>query len=144
MDNALLLIVGRTTDKAYLSACKKAASRQHNIFFLGEIKDMLPIYAHSDFVVRSDPDFRIGRTIFEGLYAGCGAILPGSDDDVNTTQELIPFKERVFCYAPGDFEAFAEQLKQCEKLARPKRTYESNVPEYIQSVTDFLLGSISS
>jgi hypothetical protein len=143
MENALLLIVGRTTDKAYLSACKKAASRHHNIFFLGEIADMIPIYAHSDFIIRSDPDFRIGRTVFEGLYAGCGTILPGSDADINTARELIPFKDRVCFYAPGNLEAFAERLRQCEKLARPKRTYESNVTEYIQSVTDFLLGSIA-
>lgn len=142
-ENAQLLILGKTTDPSYLAACKAAAQNAPNIHFLGEIENMLPIYRHTDYVIRGDPDFRIGRTVFEGLFAGCDTILPGRDGDFMRFADLSRFEDRVFFYSPGDTEALARLFGNCAQRDRPERTYHSNVPIYIQAITEFLQRSLN-
>ena len=72
------------------------------IEFHGEEKDINRIYALSDYIIRGEIDFRIGRTIFEALYADCDVILPSSDKEIEREKDLRVLRDKVHIYTPRD------------------------------------------
>ena len=97
---AKLLIVGAGNPLYAKHYRSLANDNGDTIVFLGrmEFQEVIKIYAVSDFVVRGDPDFRIGRTIYEALYAGCNLIIPGNINDLDLETGLQPFASRIFFY----------------------------------------------
>ncbi len=144
LSDALLLIVGQGYNSAYRKLCKKAAENDKRVLFLGEVKDMAPIYLFTDFVLRGDPDFRIGRTVFEGLYSGCGTILPGKQKDIDRISEFKRFKEKISVYHPRNLEDLIIAFQECETKPRSKRVFESNTDEYSNNFYNFITRSLSS
>jgi glycosyltransferase involved in cell wall biosynthesis len=114
LDDALLLIVGpgNTTNlRYYITLAKSGANK---ILFLGRLnyEEVNEIYAISNFVVRGDPDFRIGRTTFEALFSGCHVIIPGTDEDVRQEKNLQLFKSKILLYTPADKVSLTEIFKK--------------------------------
>lgn len=144
LSNSILLIVGDSNDKKYISYCKKIASKSSMIHFLGEIQDVGQIYYLSDFILRGDKSFRIGRTIYEGLYSGCSVIIPGTQDDVNQCEELRYFGNRVYTYNPSDVNDFSSVLKNCIASPLPSsKIYMSNIDQFNKCFKEFIVKSLT-
>jgi len=138
--NSMLLIVGGSDQIKYQLECQKIASSSNNIYFTGEIRDIGKIYYISDFIVRGDPDFRIGRTIFEGLYSGCTLILPGSTKDIEECHELIPFKNQIYTYLPRNLNELKMLFQSCDKITIGKnKNYISNSLEFAKYLNKFII-----
>lgn len=142
LENSILLVVGNESDKKYSQKCRKLSLGQEIVCFLGEINDINKIYYLSDFILRGDPDFRIGRTIFEGLYSGCGIILPGSQEDIDGYQEFSPFKEKIYPYKPRDINDMVRVLKICNNINVWPKEYKSNAKEYAKKMNEFICNHI--
>lgn len=136
-DNARLLIVGRG-EKDYESLCRRIAFQDKRIIFWGEEQDILKIYSVSDYILRGEAYQCIGRTIYEGLYAGCKVIIPAETDKHHRMFEYDSFKESIFFYEPRNE---AELLILLERLSTHKITdkyYRSNAREHAGSFRAFI------
>lgn len=139
LDRSILLVVGSEADKKYSQECRKLSQGyqgEERVRFLGEINDINKIYYISDFIVRGEPDFRIGRTILEGLYSGCGVILPVEQNDVY--EEFSYFKEKIYRYKPRDINDMVRVLKICNNDVVEKKEYKSNAIEYTKKMNEFI------
>jgi hypothetical protein len=106
--NAVLLIVGGGP-KNFIEQLKSVESASNGaVVYVGEIPDLQStgFFAKIDYLVRGEAFFCTGRTVYESLYSGSGVIVPGLPSDVAQDEVLSEFKERVFCYPPGDFPKF--------------------------------------
>ena len=128
LKDAILLIVG-TGNTRYLDYCRSLAkTMEDKILFLGmfEYKDVQKIYAVSDFVLRGDPDFRLGRTTYEALYAGSGVVLPGTEEDLSTEPDLQDFSASILFYKPGNVKSLAAAMEHANKSK--SRNISNNTP----------------
>lgn len=141
-EDAVLLVIGRGEDTKYVNLCKEMAKGCPNVFFLGHVREMDLVYLHSDFVVRGDPDFRMGRTTLEGIFAGCQVILPGNREDVARTAELKDFGDRIIPYPPGDEKALAQIFAKADQKIGTARQLLSNLDEYSTRFSGFLKESL--
>jgi glycosyltransferase involved in cell wall biosynthesis len=138
---AKLYIIGSGNIR-YFNYCKSLAANTESINFLGELQPnaMMELYAKSDFVLRGDPDFRIGRTVYEALYAGCKAILPKDNLDDMMGTEFSMFSNRVLFYKSRDADSFGEVLTEAaEKI--DKNDYNgptNNISEHCRNIKDFV------
>ena len=114
LDEAILLMVGPGNTSHMRYYITLANSGANKILFLGRLnhEEVNEIYAISNFVVRGDPDFRIGRTTFEALFSGCHVIIPGTDEDVRQEKSLQLFKSKILLYSPADKVSLAEIFKK--------------------------------
>lgn len=139
---AKLFVVG-SDNNSYFNYCKLLAADNPSIKFLGELQSdaMMEIYAASDYVLRGDPDFRIGRTVYEALYAGCNVILPEYSLDDMMDPELSHFDNELIFYKPRDSKSLAEALKNAaEKNKKSNYTGPSgNISEHCQNVKSFIM-----
>jgi glycosyltransferase involved in cell wall biosynthesis len=76
-----LLIIGGVTDLLYYKKLKKIASKFNNIFFTGDVSNVSEYYKISNFNVRGDEHFCIGRTTIESAIHGLINILPKKNDE---------------------------------------------------------------
>ena len=59
------------------------------------------IYAISDFIIRGEECFGVGRTVYEGLYSGCNVIIQGERQiDLFKISGYDKFKKKIFFYEP--------------------------------------------
>ena len=138
---AKLLIIGSGTAR-YFNYCKTLAADSQSIVFLGELGPdaILEIYAQSDYVLRGDPDFRIGRTIYEGLYAGCRVILPKSPADNRIDADLSPFSGQVLFYKPRDINSLGEIFQEAA-ATKQENNYNGpsgNIGAHCREIKNFL------
>jgi glycosyltransferase involved in cell wall biosynthesis len=135
LDDAHLIVVG-TGEKNYVEYCRSLASHYigNKIFFMGQLNkyEVSEIYAISDYIIRADPDFRIGRTTYEALYAGACVIIPGDENNLDEDPELKVFSPRIILYNPLNNNSLADALRSA---------YSRNI-EPISS--DFPVGNISN
>ena len=92
----------------------------------------------SDYIIRGESYFCVGRTMYEGLYSGCDAIIPGEDKDKNDLFEYEKFKNKIYLYQPGNSQELEHLL---EKLSHQKvynKTCLSNVDEYVGQFNNFI------
>jgi glycosyltransferase involved in cell wall biosynthesis len=144
LDEAILLMVGpgNTSHMSYYKIL--AESGGNKIIFLGRLDyaEVKEIYAISDFVVRGDPDFRIGRTTFEALFSGCHVIIPGRDEDVMQERNLQPFKSRIFLYTPSDNSSLAQIFQKAYQsdtsVAVDKDFPDNNIQYHCEEFKNFL------
>lgn len=129
-----LVIVGGGEQEPTL---RRLAAGDPRIVFWGVERDVEPLFALSDYVLRGEAYPCVGRTIYEALYAGCGVIIPGSEAD-HTLFEYERFAPRVHFYRPGDelqlravFEALASQ-----KLGAKRG--ETNAPAHVAAFEAFV------
>lgn len=128
---AKLLIVGTKSKPEY----KKYA----NIIFTGKVMQMEEIYAISDYILRGDIQFCIGRTVYEGLYSGCNIIIPGvSETDGKNMFEFSKFKKNIFFYLPRDTESLMQIIRQRADKKKNRVLGISNEAEYIRRFEKFI------
>ena len=106
-----LLIVGKSIGE-YKERCNILAKNNPNIIFLGEVRhdEIFKIYRITDYIIRAERAFCIGRTVFEGLYSGNGLIIEGDIKDAVNIEDYDIFKDRIYFYAPRDIEKFRNVL----------------------------------
>lgn len=132
-----LLIVGNH-NHSYGKECEEIAKRDKRIIFCGELKDTTGIYRISDYIIRGDSQFCIGRTIFEGLYAGCGVIIPGCRDDLQSFPEREKFEEKIIFYQPGSDSDLSDAIEIQARSKQTNRTLHSNVDDYIDKYDQYI------
>lgn len=144
--DAYLLVVG-SGDKWYVDECK-AIAESEKILFLGEEPEIEKIYAISDIIVRGEPEFCLGRTVYEGLYAGCLAIQPGSKEDIDKHTELKKFENRIFLYRPGNEDDLLNALRRAREFLSSRsetdRFYFSNAETYAKRLKEFFTNNLRS
>jgi hypothetical protein len=140
--NNVLLIIG-SGEKQYVEECKKISRDNSNIVFLTETENIEPIYAASDYIIRGEKQFCIGRTIFEGLYSGCGAILPGMAEDLQSEPELNGFIDRIALYQPRDLNNLSQIFNSgLVKIEGGNRKFLSNAGAYAETFHKFILDTL--
>jgi glycosyltransferase involved in cell wall biosynthesis len=135
--DALLLIVGEG-ELSYVERCKRAAAGQDNIVFHGFEVDVASIYAASDYVVRGEAYPCIGRTIYEGLYAGCSVVIPGDDEDQGWVFEHDRFAGRLHFYPPRDVGSLTALFTRLRRVEGQRDQPRSNVADFVRGFDQFL------
>lgn len=127
-----LLIVGPLKIEKYAD--------YNNVTFVGEVKQMEKIYAITDYVLRGDEIFTIGRTIYEGLYSGCNVIIPG-DAELDSVKvfEYQRFKNRIFFYTPRNMESFIKIIQERAKEKKANILGISNIDNYVIQFKNFII-----
>ena len=128
--DAMLVLVGEG-DRHYMEECRALAGTSPGVVFHGFESEIGAVYAASDYILRGEAYACIGRTIYEGLYSGCGVVVPGVAADGERMFEFERFRERVHFYAPR---AAEELIRLFRTLARPARSVDgpkSNVGEFV-------------
>jgi glycosyltransferase involved in cell wall biosynthesis len=139
---AKLFIIG-SGNITYMNYCKSIAANTKSIVFFGELQpnEMMELYAKSDYVLRGDPDFRIGRTVYEAIYAGCKVILPRDNFDDMLDPELSKFSDLILFYKPRDSDSLEEVLKEAAENVE-KSSYHGptgNISEHCQAIKTFIM-----
>lgn len=140
--NAVMFIVGNSNNEAYLNSCKELAGGDPRIIFYGEEPEIGKIYAISDYILRCDPQFCVGRTVYEGLYAGCHVILPGHEHDRGALFEVGAFNKSIALYPPQDINALATLIEEKSKSKILNRNFSSNITSHLEQFNEFILSKI--
>ncbi len=93
---------------------------------------MAEIYAITDYVVRADVVFGPGRTVYEGLYSGCGVIMQGTSEDIRGIAEGDQFADRILFYNAREQNAFRECLQLAARNKPIKILPRENIEEYMR------------
>ena len=143
-DNLRLIIVGSDNNFNYTRYCKKLSQNDDRIIFWGEEKEIFKIYAMSDYLIRGDIDFRIGRTILEALYSDCDVIVPSSDkESIYKDRELINFDNKIYHYLPRNSESLKRVFISIGNQKVKKNKFQSNVTEYVNNFNDYIKNVIN-
>lgn len=133
-DAAVLVIVGGGAPSCLEEIASLVGSSQGRIVYLGEVKNLQEtgFFVRVDFLIRGEPFFCTGRTVYEALYSGGQVILPGHPNNLDEDGILAGFKGSVSFYAPNDFSglmAIIRERLQHGKSCEPRDT-RSNYVEY--------------
>ena len=137
-DKIVFLVVGLPKGK-YGKQCLEDSQQYSNVKYLGQINDMDPIYAITDIVLRLDlvDYFPLGRTVWEGIFSGCLAVLPVKKGyDLSSIQNLL--NKYIFVYDYIDMDNLASVLHSL--LEKYPNTCENDFPmldNTEQSATEF-------
>lgn len=132
-----LLIVGNN-DHAYGRECEKMTKDDGRVIFCGEMKNTGSIYRISDYIVRGEPQFCIGRTIYEGLFAGAGVIIPGHETDVEKMQSGDELRDKIHFYEPESEDSLAAVIQECSHVKQTDREFRSNIGYYMERYNRFI------
>ncbi len=135
-DARLLIVGGR--EQAALREYRRLARNDPRIIFWGEEQEIEKIYAFSDYILRGEEVPCVGRTVYEGLYAGCRVILPGDPGAPPPLFELDRYRDAVFFYRPRDE---GDLLRLFDRLTGRKvrdRELRSNTAEYAMDFQRFV------
>ncbi len=137
-DKMCLLIVGKGNDFRYINYCKRIASEDDRIIFWGEEKNIFKIYAISDYIIRGEIEFRVGRTIFEALYSDCDVIVPSRRTDFIKNEEFINYVPKINEYIPRNIDSLSNILKSLANKKVTKKSYFSNVQLYVEKYCKYI------
>jgi len=143
-ENSYLLIVG-DGDKNYIQKCK-SMSKTKRILFVGEEPEIEKIYAITDIVARGEPEFCIGRTVYEGLFSGCLALQPGTYDDVKKHPEIFKFSDKIFLYEPANVDDLTKAMMRSAnylKTSKVERNPGGNAKDYAEKLAEYFIISIN-
>lgn len=135
--NSRLLIVGND-NHAYAKKCKKIAEMDKRIIFCGELQDTRGVYRISDYIIRGESQFCIGRTIYEGLFSGAGVIIPGREDDLKRMKSGEELRDKIHFYEPGNAESLANIIEECSEYKMTNREFRSNIQDYMEEYKLFI------
>lgn len=134
-----LVIVGKGINQRYIDYCKKIADHNEKILFLGEQKDMKPLYMVTDYLIRAEEMFLTGRTVYEALYSGCNVLLQYKEkSDVNYMQEYKRFEDRIVLYKAREKDDLCQKLELLPSEKVKDREFLSNIRDYCNKVTGFI------
>ncbi|MBI3749172.1 MAG: glycosyltransferase [Chloroflexi bacterium] len=137
--DARLLVVGRGRDRGRL---ERLAGGDERIVFWGEDPEIERVYAMTDYVIRGEAEFAVGRTIYEGLYAGSEVVVPARPEDEVFDRER--FAGRIHPYTPGDEDALAAVLDHLAVRKIIRQPPMSNVDDYVERFLAFVQESTGS
>lgn len=132
-----LLIVGNH-NHAYGRECEKMTEDDPRIIYCGELKNTAGIYRISDYIVRGEPQFCIGRTIYEGLFAGTGVIIPGHEQDLERMQSGEELRGKIHFYEPESAESLTAVIEECSRHKQDDREFRSNIADYMKQYHIFI------
>lgn len=135
--NSRLLIVGNH-DHAYGRECEKMTDKDSRIIYCGELKNTGSVYRISDYIIRGEPQFCIGRTIYEGLFSGAGVIIPGRNEDIVKMQAGEELQDRICFYEPESERSLAERIDHCSHQKQKDREFRSNIDHYMEQYNKFI------
>lgn len=133
-----LLIVGDGKEE-----CKKKytllAQNNKNILFLGKLEreQMYAIYAVTDYIVRAESFFAVGRTALEGVCSGCGLIIQGSKEELGQVIEK-DFMKKSYCYVPRDRRSLLEVLEKIDGRKILDKNAVSTAEKYGEVFNDYI------
>lgn len=137
-DNAILLVCGRVEGRV-ANKCVNIAKNDKRVIFLGEIESIEKIYAVSDCILRGEPSFAIGRTVYEGLFAGCNVIIPGNtEENLKEMFDYNDFKNNIFFYSPSNMHALHDAMSEIIPVKKNERVFRENISDYIGALTTYL------
>lgn len=133
-DAAVLVIVGGGSPSFLDELASLVRIGAGRIIYLGEVKNLQEsgFFGRVDFLLRGEPFFCTGRTVYEALYSGGQAILPGAEKNLDEDDILASFKTSVRFYTPNDFAGLSstiEDLLKSDQISAPKNI-RSNYDEY--------------
>ncbi|MES2445763.1 MAG: hypothetical protein V4546_01200 [Bacteroidota bacterium] len=135
-DNYILLIKGGGQAQ-YIDYLKNVASS--NVVFLDAGPDIENLYIVSDYVLRGEDFPCIGRTTFEGLYAGLGVVLPGDDQYyVENLSGYANFSNEVHTYEPRNTAKLVNVIEALKPIPKSNRKLLGNTAAYIENFIDFV------
>lgn len=135
--NSRLLIVGNN-NHAYGRDCAKMTENDKRVIYCGELKNTGCIYRISDYIIRGEPQFCIGRTIYEGLFAGAGVIIPGHESDIEKMQSGDELRDKIHFYEPESEESLAAVIQECSQTRQSDRKFRSNIGYYMEQYNRFI------
>ncbi len=135
--NSRLLIVGNNAH-AYGNECRKMTKDDKRVIYCGEMKDTGCVYRISDYIIRGEPQFCIGRTIYEGLFSGAGVIIPGQEADLAKMQSGEALRDKIHFYEPGSEAALTETIRECSRMKQGNREFRSNIGDYMEQYNRFI------
>lgn len=140
LQHAVLLIVGRDTNHdGYEEQAMVLADGDRRIRFTGEVEEIEWVYRVTDYVVRGDPNIGLGRTVFEGLYSGCGVILPCDErQDMPIPDITAEMRKRIKLYLVQNEESLVRVFRDTQNQRFGQRSYESNVESYVKRFQEFI------
>ena len=136
LENKVLIIAGRI-DTPFSKKLEDEYNNKRNVLFVGEIQQMDELYAITDYLVRGEREFCIGRTVYEALYSGCRTIIPGSEDCLSSIHLEKDQFGRVLFYQPTNAESLQSLFKSCNEK-RIVSCVNTNVKEYIVQFREIL------
>ncbi len=137
-DDMQLIIVGDGA-KEYVKECRQLAQGDDRIAFLGMQTRIQEIYLLTDYLLTAGHHFATGRTIYEGLFAGCNVIIQSdSENDKSVMQEYERYSERIHFYHTRNEEDLKNVFENLPPEKVTVREYRSNIDEYIARIKHFL------
>ena len=141
--NSVFLVVGSldslSNDPIYISTIKKIAEEDRRIRLVGEVQDVEQVYCILDYVVRADRVAGFGRTVYEALYSGCGAIVQDDGqlkhEKPNMTDEM---HDRIYFYQIRDEKSMVKAYLATGGKKIINRRYCSNIDGYVKEFTSFV------
>lgn len=138
--NARLYIIGKPNA---LSEVLKKKYECKNIIFVGEIEDMSGrgVFQHIDCIIRGENVFCTGRSMYEALYAGGMAIVPGESGDILNDANLREFRDSVILYEPRSVRALQDSLHLAARYIEERKSSlvsripSSNFPSYRRALS---------
>lgn len=145
IENALLLIVGEYRGSYGQKVEALARESGDRIRILGEIENLSEtrFYSQIDCIVRGDSTFRIGRTVYEAIFSGAKALIPGTQDDISGDLDLRPFSNNILVYQPNDRQDLTRAIKGLALSGKVgnRGTSRSNYAQYQGRISD-IYGSL--
>jgi len=137
--NARLLLFGAGHAKE-IARAKKIANQDARILFLGEQSDQTLIYACTDIVLRGENAFAIGRSIQEGLVAGCRIIMPAPLFDRAKHSDLsTEMFSQISFYEARNSSSLVKALQSNSGFQRKKPlNLDSSAKPYAEKISQFL------
>lgn len=136
--NAALLIVGGGATGCIDQLRTFVERSNGTIVYLGQVTDLQStgFFGEIDFLIRGEPFFCTGRTVYESLYSGSNVIVPALSGDLEGDELLVEFKDKVFCYPPGDFASLMMLVKTLSGGAESTRNrcVRDNYENYLASL----------
>lgn len=97
------------SDSEHNNKLTNALKEYQNVKYFGMVWDVAPIYAMADVVIRCEDYLPIGRTVWEGMYAGLPVLLPIRPEDDKSV--IIDYLGRyMFLYKAGNVNDFLNVL----------------------------------
>lgn len=119
--------------KSFVEQCHKDT----RVYHVGFQQQIGKIYRISDYILRCDPDAWVGRTVLEGVHAGCRIIFPERALPLEAEPGLRRFSDRFYFYKKRD----AHDLSRCfEELPGKvgKRHFSTSVREVAEQYRKYV------
>ena len=142
-----LLIVGDEgggMGTGYPQQCRDLAGDDRRIVFWGPEPKINKIYAMSDYIIRGEVAFRMGRSILEAIYSDCHVIVPGDQNLVHEHKEFSERKNTVHVYTARNEISLKTVLQRLDNEKVVKKVYRTNVSGYVDTFQHYITKTLEN